>query len=144
MLLLMGIFGFALIFNAHLNLNLAVNAAARTASAIDFSRYPGEQSYDQPIYDELVGSFVLLSKQNIVDITIYRPLADGSVDPTMKNVLDKNGNLIGQATYPNSLRTMDTQIAVQVRYNQPVIVPLISAITGEQVQIVKRAAFRLE
>jgi hypothetical protein len=141
-IIVLGIIGFGLIFNAHLNLNMAVNSAARSGSVIDYSLFDPNESYDQPIYDELVGNLVLLSAENVVDITIYRPEADGSIG-SMKNVLDGDGNLVSE-NYTNASRVMDTEIGVQVRYTQPVIVPIVSLITGQQMQIIKRASFRLE
>ncbi len=141
-MIIMGIIGFGLIFNAHLNLNLAINSAARAGSVIDYSLYPPNESYDEAIYDELVGNLILLNADNIVDITIFRPQADGSIG-SMKNVLDADGNLISE-NYKNSARVMDTRIGAQVRYTQAVIVPIVSLITGDEVEIIKGAAFRLE
>ena len=141
-MILLGIIGFSLIFSAHLSLNLAVNTAGRAAAVQDWSFAP-ETGYDQIIYDELVGSLIILTPQNIQSIIIYRPNADGSIS-NIRNTLNAAGNLVGTAAYPRDMRTQDTFIGVQVTYSQPVIVPFVSQITGPEMLITKSATFRIE
>jgi len=146
MLVMFGIIGFSLIFNAHLNLNLAVNAAARVGAVIEYTDPIYPEYYDEPMYDELVGSLVLLDQDNIVDITIFDGDEAGGAVGTHRDILDGDGNHISN-NFPRSLRTResgDAAIGVQVRYNQPIIVPLLSAITGEEILIVRSAVVRLE
>jgi hypothetical protein len=145
MMIIMGIIGFGLIFNAQLTMNLAVNAAAREAAVQPYT--DGTVSipdpYDQPIYQAFIDSLMLLTKDNIQEIIIYEPQEDGSIG-TKKNILNKNGNLVGGGNYLNEDRMRDSWIGVQVRYIQPVIVPIVSAITGEDVEIVKATIIRIE
>jgi len=140
-MILLGIMGFSLIFAAHLSLNLAVNTAGRAAAVEDWTLAP-ETGYDQIIYDELVGSLIILDPQSIQSIIIYRPNADGTIG-SMKNVLDGSGNLLSEG-YDKDERSRDTFIGVQVTYLQAVIVPFVSEVTGTQMQITKSATFRIE
>jgi hypothetical protein len=144
MMIIMGIIGFGLIFNAHLTLNLAVNAAARTAAVQPYKdgTIPLDDPYDEPIYNEIVDTLMLLTADNIESIIIFEPEADGSIGSTY-NALDGNGNYT-HTSYFNDDRDRDNIIGIQITYNQPVIVPLINAITGEEVEIVKMAVSRIE
>jgi hypothetical protein len=144
MMIIMGIIGFGLIFNAHLTLNLAVNAAARTAAVQPYKdgTVPIDNPYDAPIYNEIVDTLILLSTDNIESIIIYEPEEDGSIGD-LYNELDGNGNYLHTA-YMNSDRDRGNLIGIQITYYQPVIVPLVNVITGEEVEIVKMAVSRIE
>jgi uncharacterized protein (UPF0333 family) len=140
--IILGIIGFSLIFSAHLSLNLAVNTAGRAAAVEDWSLADPAANYDLVIYNELVGSLIILAPQSIQSITIYRPNADGTISG-MKNILNAAGNRTYE-NYPPSSRSRDTYIGIQVTYLQPVIVPIISEITGPEMLITKSATFRIE
>jgi hypothetical protein len=142
MMIIMGIIGFGLIFNAHLTLNLAVNAAARSAAVLDYASQNPDESYDEPIYTEIIDTLILLSADNIETIIIFEPEDDGSIGSTY-NALDGDFNYLHQ-NYFNHDRVQDNMIGVQVTYHQPVIVPFVSIITGEEVEIVKMAVSRIE
>lgn len=140
-MILLGIIGFSLIFGANLSLNLAVNTAGRAAAVYDWTLAP-PTGYDQVIYDELLGSLIILAPQRIQSIVIYRPNPDGTMS-SAKNVLNAAGNLVSE-NYPCDMRSRDTFIGIQVTYVQPVVVPFVSAITGPEMLLVKSATFRIE
>ena len=141
-MIVLGIIGFSLIFSANLSLNLAVNTAGRAAAVEDWSLADPATNYDLVIYNELVGSLIILAPQRIQSITIYRPNADGTIG-SMKNTLDAAGNRTSE-NYPPSNRSRDTFIGVQVTYVEPVIVPFVSAVTGPELLLTKSATFRIE
>ena len=141
-MIILGVIGFSLIFSAHLSLNLAVNTAGRAAAVEDWSLADPAANYDSVIYNELVGSLIILNPQSIQSITIYRPSADGTIS-SLKNTLDAAGNRTSE-NYPPSSRSRDTYIGIQVTYIEPVIVPFVSAVTGPEMLITKSATFRIE
>lgn len=142
MMIVMGVIGFGLIFNAQLTINLAASAAARQAAVLDYEGEPANEHLNEPIYDAIIDSLILLNSENIIDITIYKPQEDGSIG-VEKDILNKDGNPIYK-NYPNELRKRDQRIGVQVRYTQAVIVPFVSLITGEEVEIARAANIRIE
>ncbi len=143
-MILLGIIGFSLIFSAYLSLNLAVNTAGRAAAVEDWTMYKDtDTDYDQGIYNELIGSLIILDPQKIESIIIYRPNADGTIG-SVKNTLDGAGNWTSTPNYPPSQRSRDTDIGIQVTYLQPVIVPFVAEITGPELSITRLATFRIE
>jgi Flp pilus assembly protein TadG len=143
-MILLGIIGFSLIFSAYLSLNLAVNTAGRAAAVEDWMLHKDtDTDYDQGIYNELIGSLIILEPQKIQSIIIYQPNADGTIG-SVKNVLNGAGNWTSTPAYPPSKRSRDTDIGIQVTYLQSVIVPFVSEITGPEMSITKSTTFRIE
>ena len=141
-MILLGIIGFSLIFAANLSLNLAVNTAGRASAVEDWSLADPNGNYDLGIYNELLGSLIILDPARIQSITIYRPNADGSMS-NMKNILNAAGTRTYE-NYPPASRSRDTFIGIEVTYIEPVIVPFVSAVTGPELSLTKSATFRIE
>lgn len=141
--IVLAIFGFSMIFGAHLSLNLATNTAARYAAVEDWGLLDCSGNYDLGIYDEIVGSLIFLNPSNIEEIKIYQmdPL-DGSMTE-FYNTLNGAGGRVYE-NYGCALRTRGTYLGVRVTYTQPVIVPFLSAIMGEETEIIKAATFRIQ
>jgi hypothetical protein len=74
-----------------------------------------------------------LTKDNIQTITIYQADETGGVVGTRKDVLDKNGSAVGTQGFPNSARQGDIYIGVEVTFRQPVFVPMINLIIGDEI-----------
>ncbi|MBN1813220.1 MAG: pilus assembly protein [Anaerolineae bacterium] len=143
MLVVMGILGFGLIFHAHITLSLATNAAVRAGCVVDYSNPDLPDPFDDAIYEALVDAMTMVSPEYIEAVIIYDATDPLGPNGSRRDILDAAGNVVS-SNYANSLRVMGGAIGVQVRYNQPVIVPFVSAVTGDQITIVKRAVLRLE
>lgn len=140
---IMGIFGFGLIFHAHITLALATNAAIRAGCVIDYTDQDLPDPFDAPIYGALVDNMIMLGPEHIHAIVIFDATDPLGADGSRRDILDANGNVVS-SNYPNALRVMGGAIGVQVQYDQPVIVPIVNTITGDEMRIIKQAALRLE
>jgi len=141
-LIVMGIFAFALIFNSQITVTNAAAAAARTGSVVDYSSYNVNGHENAAIYNAVVTNMSWLGMDRVESITIYQPASDGSIS-SRKDVLDKDGNLVS-GNFTNAYRLSNTGLGVEIVYNEPVWIPIINLITGDEIEIRVRESRRIE
>ena len=144
-LIVMGIFAFALIFNAQNTVAQAAAAGARVGSTLEYSAQEATQHHNTPIYTAVINNMSWLGKSRIDTITIYQPDSTGGVS-SRRDDLDKNGIQKSGGTYnfTNNYRQTDTNLGVQIVYKEPVWLPLINLITGPELTFRIRESRRIE
>lgn len=144
-LIVMGIFAFALIFNARVTVTNAAGAAARVGSTLEYSSLPPTDHENQPVYDAIVTNMSWLGMDRVSSITIYQPDEDnpGVISDRKDLINPLNGNLIS-GNFTNNLRLSNTGLGVEIVYREPVWLPIINLITGDEMVIRVRESRRIE
>lgn len=135
-LMVMGLMMFGIIFGIQITLTEAAAAGARQAVVEEYCKLSGSGHHNTEIYQAIVKAMGWLGKENIQSITIYEATDDGGIGD-YQDVLDKDGNQGSPYNFTNSRRCQLVQtfgyIGVRVRYRQPVFLPMISLITGDEI-----------
>ncbi|MBU0493958.1 MAG: pilus assembly protein [Chloroflexi bacterium] len=142
-LLAMGIFAFALIFNAQITVANAAAAAARAGSVVNYSDYHVSGHENQNIYDAVVTNMSWLGMGRIQSITVYQPTSTGGVSSRNDQLNPANGSLSG-GNYTNAYRLTNSSLGVEIVYHEPVWIPIINLITGDHIEIRVRESRRIE
>jgi Flp pilus assembly protein TadG len=144
-LIVMGIFAFALIFNARNTVAQAAAAGTRVGSTLEYGSQDISGHYNTPIYNAVITNMNWLGKDRIDRITIYQPDSNGGVS-SRKDDLDKNGNQKSGGTYnfTNNYRQTDTNLGVEIVYTEPVWLPVVNLITGPTLTFQIRESRRIE
>jgi len=142
-LIAMGIFAFALIFNAQITVANATAAAARAGSVVDYSSYHIASHENQAIYDAIVVNMSWLGMDRIHSITVYQPTDTGEVSSRKDELDPANGNLLS-GNYTNAYRLTNSSLGVQIVYKEPVWLPIINLITGDEIEFRVRESRRIE
>jgi hypothetical protein len=144
-LIVMGIFAFALIFNAQITVANATAAAARAGSTVDYASLTPSDHENQPIYDAIVTNMSWLGMDRVDSITIYQPEEGnpGAISDRKDIINPLNGNLIS-GNFTNVYRQTNTGLGVEIVYREPVWLPIINLITGDEIEIRVRESRRIE
>ncbi len=135
-LMVMGLMMFGIIFGIQITLTEAAAAGARQAVVEEYCKLSGTGHHNTEIYQAVVKALGWLGKENIQAITIYETTADGGIG-SYQDVLDKDGNQGSPYNFTNGRRCTLVQtfgyIGVRVTYRQPVFLPMINLITGDEI-----------
>ncbi len=135
-LLVMGLMMFGIIFGIQITLTEAAAAGARQAVVEEYCKLSGSGHHNTEIYQAVIKAMGWLGKENIQSIAVYEAQADGSVG-SYQDVLNKDGTQGSPYNFTNSRRCTLVStygyIGVRVTYRQPVFLPMINLITGDEI-----------
>lgn len=169
--LVMGILAFGLILTTEVSLLSTANLASREANHNDLRKNYycafGDQHTNGPIFDIVMNNLGGLPAENMRDIIIFRATTTGEIDSNAVDVVLANGNAVtgcydynhdgscdcpgscendlNSGTLLNSMRCdASAYLGVEIRYDQVVPVPFISAITGDTIVLPARMIGKVE